>query len=440
MQSDAPLAANSTPDQGLPPVAPPDARFLAKLFVVPLLIVSSLVIIAIAFTWFRGLSQTPEYFLKKLDSDNPEERWRGAEDLAQTLLRNDQLAADAKFTLDLTERLATSSQVLRRNEQALADRAKGMPADQAEKERKALEPERNYVLYLSACLGHLVVPTAVPVLKELAGEESNGSATSARRRWRAIWALANLGENLKRFDKLPPERQGLLLAQLEEEANASSAERGTWARQALAHLKNRLAGQPDTMGIDVTLAQCAKDQNPFLRTITAFALNFWSGRPAENALIEATLVQLSHDDGRGVDLMARQYESEEVKPDNRFITRVPGLETRYNATVALLRRGSDQFRFGILLEMLDEELQLSNFRVERKNGEEVADEPTARSTIVGALRALIEYHKQQPDGLYKRPAAELDQLKLALDKLTHSSNPTLQSEAERTRAALNLAK
>src|ERR1700736_1810414 len=40
----------------------------------------------------------------------------------------------------------------------------------------------------------------------------------------------------------------------------------------------------------------------------------------------------------------------------------PGWEIRYNATVALARRGSPQLPLGVLCEMLDEDRQMRNFR------------------------------------------------------------------------------
>ena len=60
-----------------------------------------------------------------------------------------------------------------------------------------------------------------------------------------------------------------------------------------------------------------------------------------------------------------------------------GWEVRYNATVALARRGSDKIKdeqvWENLLEMLDEEQQLRNFHRELKDKSEVPDEAGAAS-------------------------------------------------------------
>ena len=54
--------------------------------------------------------------------------------------------------------------------------------------------------------------------------------------------------------------------------------------------------RPNVIG---PLAECAKADDPFLRQMTAFALNFWDGTPEENALAEKTLSTLANDRGQG---------------------------------------------------------------------------------------------------------------------------------------------
>ena len=50
-------------------------------------------------------SASPEQFLRDLDNTNKEVRWRAANDLAQVLLRDDNLASNSAFALQLTQRL-----------------------------------------------------------------------------------------------------------------------------------------------------------------------------------------------------------------------------------------------------------------------------------------------------------------------------------------------
>src|SRR5262249_42948890 len=103
-------AHNATEEQqpGLPVIVPPSGRLIAQLFFVPLVIVASVVGFLLFINWLVGSSRSPDDFLKKLDSPNPDVRWRTAEDLAQTLLRDDTLASDPKFALDVAARLKES--------------------------------------------------------------------------------------------------------------------------------------------------------------------------------------------------------------------------------------------------------------------------------------------------------------------------------------------
>ena len=135
----------------------------------------------------------------------------------------------------------------------------------------------------------------------------------------------------------------------------------------------------------------------------------------------------------------------------------PGFEVRYNAVIALAQRGSPRAvqpspqavaasvglaaplpaivvlhgddRLAILREMLDEDWQLRNFRVKLQNGHEVADEVAARTTVISALKAIVELQRRQPD-------LKLASLRPAIDRLAGSSNPVIQQEAARTQALL----
>jgi hypothetical protein len=170
------------------------------------------------------------------------------------------------------------------------------------------------------------------------------------------------------------------------------------------------------LGVDKTLAECAKANDPILRERVAFALNFWEGTPEENQRMDETLVLLSQDDGRG----AHSGESH-----------IRGLEIRYKATEALARRGSEKItkRFGILQEMLDEDKQRQNFRTELRGGQEVADENLVYSTVRGALHGITELHHRQP-------ALDLSSLYPAIEKLSDSPIRDLRTEAHRTKIEL----
>src|SRR5262245_3206461 len=111
-----------------------------------------------------------------------------------------------------------------------------------------------------------------------------------------------------------------------------------------------------------------------------------------------------------------------------------GWEVRYNATVALARRGSDKVKdegvWDNLTEMLDEEQQLRNFRRATADGKAVSGAGAAHLTVITALQAVNELHN-------KRPEMDLTVLKPALEKLTQSRNLAVSTEAKRTQQLLS---
>jgi HEAT repeat protein len=432
MQSEAVRPSPPDPAKGLPPVVPPTGGFIAQLFLVPGLIVTGIVLLLLGVNWLIGGARTPEQFLKNLDNPNPEVRWRAADDLAQVLLRDEHLAADPRFALELAGRLHRGIDGVAEAEQAYAERLRALPTDPPEEERRRLEndgerkrldAERAYVHYLMACLSDFTVPVAVPLLADLAVKPDVAAEADARvirpeaawasRRPEAVWALAKLGENARRFGQLPAEQQQAILDALAEEAAAGS-ERGRWAEAGRTLLVGRQTGKPQLLGLDNVFATCAADPDPFLRKITAYALNFWEGDDKENARLDDILLRLSDDDGQ---------TTGETNP-------AQGLEIRYNAAAALARRGSDRARLDLLGQMLDEDRQLRNFHLKGPNGADQPDEGTARTTLVNALQAVAELH-------HKKPGRDLSELRSAVEKLAHDPDYALRAEAERTLHALD---
>ena len=111
----------------------------------------------------------------------------------------------------------------------------------------------------------------------------------------------------------------------------------------------------------------------------------------------------------------------------------PGWAVRYNATVALARRGSEKVEdeqvWENLQEMLDEDQQLRNSRRKLKEGTEVADEAAARITVITALQAIDELHGKRPD-------MDLSGLDPAIEKLSHSGNLAVSTAAKKTQQLL----
>jgi hypothetical protein len=111
----------------------------------------------------------------------------------------------------------------------------------------------------------------------------------------------------------------------------------------------------------------------------------------------------------------------------------PGWEVRYNAAIALFRRGSNEATqadvLDIVLEMFDEDQQRRNFRTKTDDGREYVDETGAATTVIGALQAVTELHRKQPK-------ADLGALKAPIENLTKSTNPTVRVQARQAELAL----
>lgn len=131
---------------------------------------------------------------------------------------------------------------------------------------------------------------------------------------------------------------------------------------------------------------------------------------------------------------ASLYKLGEVLPS------APGWEIRYNATIALARLGSKKLPLANMREMLDEKRQMRNFHVRLDNGQEVPDEAAARRTVLNALQALLEWHKNKEAVKIatEDQSGELSRVYAAVRQLTGSSNATLREEAEKTKKELGI--
>jgi hypothetical protein len=456
-----PMGAGTLPRSGLPPVAPPTAGFLVRLFLVPAVIVAvgvgAAFLFHLSFGWLLGSPSTPEQFLAKLDDSNPEVRWRAAADLSPVLLRDNRFASDADFAQELVKRLQKAREETKAAEAELAKRFPPLSPEEIDKlgdeawlkrekelerENTKLDGQRTYIQFLTACLGNFMVPVGVPALRDLAVQDTGVEADQlADQRRRAVTALAVLGENCKRFDKLTPIEQKIVLDKLEDAL--TDPERADNAREVLTYLRKRQENLPDAMGVDLAMEKCAQADDPFLRELTAFALNFWTGNDAANQRMEATLDRLAHDDGHGtqtVDQLRASARRNNLKRDmittiafsqRPAITTIaysqpPELNVRLNATIALARRGSDKVHTGRLAEMLDENKLRSQFLRENITTEKSEpDEGVVVQTIMNALNAVDELHK-------KRPEKITSAIRTAVHNLKGNANAAIRNQAEET--------
>jgi hypothetical protein len=410
---------------------------ILRLFLVPGLLVAVLVLLFLAgpvcYRWIQGLfglqagdSRTAQQFLRELDSDNADRRWRAASDLAQVLLRNDRLAADGHFAIQLADRLQQSLSNSAADEKSYAERITKLSAKEKAAELKKLDPERVYIQYLSACLGNFMVPVGVPLLKQMAEQEKGlDPRTLTLRRRKAVFALATLGQNLTRYDKLTDEEKDAVEKSLDEAIQQK--DHADWAQKTRDYLEKRRAGKADALGVDKTLAACAEAEDPILRKLTAFAFNFWTGTAAENARMEETLLKLSHDAGRGED--QPDVLADEDKSETQSVIKKPGYQIQANATIALARRGSAKVPMGMLAEMLDLDVLRQRFVVRQKNGIEHPDENVVVETVLNTLRAVAELHR-------KAPQKDLARFQPAIEKLTQNPNRAIKLQAIETKQVL----
>ena len=415
--------------KGLPVVVPPSGTFIAQLFLVPFLIVTLVVCFLITINWLVGGTRSPKDFLDKLDSANPEVRWRGAEELAQYLQREESLAANPSFALELCERLESAVKELTSQEKELADFKKQSPdSSSLERKTKAFQQTENYVVYLSSCVASSIIPVGAPLLGDMAaGTEGVDPESSAQRRRWAMWDLGKLGDNVLRFDKLKPEQQDAILNALTEQAASPRSSFAAWAERARMYFRGPQNHSLQALGIEKDFAQAAVSPDAFLRQLTALALVFWQGTPQESERIEELLLRLAHDDGHGEDVI-RKTEAE--ASSDKAITKIPGLRTRFNAVLALAHRGSAKVRLGVLQQMLDEPSLRENFLIEAKGGVQTPDLPMIQQTIEAALQALVRLHERQPK-------LDLSSLTPALDTLAKNGNIAIRTEAVQVQQGLS---
>lgn len=288
----------SSPGRDLPPVAPPSGRFIAQLFLVPGLIVFFVVLLVIAINYMFVGGQSSDQFLVRIDSENSDIRWRGANDLAQVLKRKESvgLRSDVGFALDLCERLNTAAAALDIEEAAVAEALKKDPKLKAETLYRKLDAQRNFVNFLASSLGDFNFPAGAPILCELIVKEPGADLVNGSlRRRQALWALANLGENIKGFKTLKPDHQALVLAKLRTEVNSPSEVRRKAAKNALKYLNEYPDLQdPELISVDDTLDAASRSQDQYLREMMGLTLNFWNG-----PRVEEILLRLSRDNGFG---------------------------------------------------------------------------------------------------------------------------------------------
>lgn len=110
----------------------------------------------------------------------------------------------------------------------------------------------------------------------------------------------------------------------------------------------------------------------------------------------------------------------------------PGWQIRYNAAIALARRGSEHVPWKVVAEMLDEKQQFRNFSSVVADGREIPNEVNARRTILQTLEAVRDWHRKHAEHKEK-PSPELETVYARVDRLAQSPIVELRAQAEATR-------
>lgn len=365
----------------LPPVNPPTGKFIVELFLVPGLIVGLIVCLLLLVNWLFSGPRSPEAFLRKLDDPNVEIRWRAAADLSQVLPRDPQLASNSDFCQKLSERLDRTLRDNEPEEKAFQERLAKLDAPEAEKERRKLEPERNYIMFLTGVLGAFKVPAGVPVLGRIIEQDPVMELRELTlRRRNAVFALANLGGNL------------------------------------------RNQAEPVTaLPVDRYLIKAAQSDDPKLRELAAYAMGLWKVDTDQRKRMEEALVRLSSDDGRGMDRL-EEFQGPDPSKSQEILSQ-PGLMVQINATLSLLRLGSDQVRASKVKEMLSEKQLDEEIQIQNPNGKREANRAKAVETVTMTLKALAEYYRH-------KPADSLPGVPERIRELTTSSQPAILRAAQ----------
>lgn len=392
MASENGLPAGSPPAQPLPPVEAPNVRMILQLFIVPGLLVA--LVIGFIVVFFGGVGagpQRPAEFIAGLSSLSGHKRQQTAHDLAQALPRKPELRADAKFALDVTE-------LLERERQA----AKAAPPDQ-----KKDEDLMDLLEYLPAVAGNFQAPVAFPVLEDLLRQNADKlQDQTARLRFRnAIVAIGLLGSRLAEFDAQSPEAKARILAELKKEAGDKPG-RPYWADLAHQFLKNRMERQAasanapmsDGLGVVPVLTLGARANDEMSRKLTVLALANWPVAGSDELLRQMT------NPGGGIDI----FEDADQERGLR--------EIRFNAALALARRGSPLTPDDVVLDALDE-AKLNKLYPDAKTS-------PAESLVLKALRDLREGKKADPEGFARKAA-----IQEAVKKLGSSPSVAIRMEA-----------
>lgn len=173
--SRGPLSA----DDALPPVEAPSAGFIVKLFVIPGVIVTIIVLVWLLFNWLAQMGGDPKAYVDAIKRNN-EGRWQAAVNLANAL----------------NNEKGPGFLELRRNSDVVQELAAVLDAEIAGGSMDVHQIDFRF--YLCKALGSFEVADGLPVLIKAVGTRRDPAEVAVQRS--AIQAIALLTENMRRAD------------------------------------------------------------------------------------------------------------------------------------------------------------------------------------------------------------------------------------------------
>ncbi len=257
---DALSPADAKPDAALPPVEslpevqPPTTGFILQLFIIPALIVSVIVMIALLVNWVADSAGSPQDYLAEMRKGRSNS-WQQALALAQALQSDPKYKKDAALAKQIAEYLDS---VL---DQELPPTAGDKQPDPKTSRNEEAELA-NLRQYLCMALGNFqIADDALPVLLKAAGMDDRSDDNRVKVRVAALMAIATLAENVKATSPLEhPSLMPTLLAVSESDTEALRSPAAVTlgvlgTERALERLEEmRIQSQPPNVDYNVATA------------------------------------------------------------------------------------------------------------------------------------------------------------------------------------------
>jgi hypothetical protein len=283
-------------DDALPPVEPPSAGFIVKLFIVPAAIVIVVLTVVLGFNWLAQRGGNANSYVQAIENGAPNS-WQCAHSLAKLLSTDERLRKDPELATRLSDLL-------------LARVKSGPPLRKpvfGDKDDGPLGREAALRLYLCMALGNFAIPEALPALLEATRQDRNEDETQVR--LAALQGSGTLASNAAQSGQglASPELLQLLLS-ASREPNREIRERATTALAAL--------GGPEALArLEQILLTELRSAN--VRFNAAIGL----AQHGNAKCLDALAQMLDPDDTAGVD----DEPDQNYKPQKQFAVHTSGL-------------------------------------------------------------------------------------------------------------------